>query len=265
MPNSQGASVGPPSSSQPSASASRIRLDVDVKTEPVSPSPPSQPFGTASSSEMLHGQFVPPQNGDGRFQSVAGSLLEGRFPMSHQNRSLDRRLALQPDILSNYHSATATGGAADSRSSIGPHQFASLVGSDIYQTRDGRFQPISARQAIDDQFRARLPIGGSTAGADTRFQFMPPSATAAAYLSGGRFDGVQNHLPASDCVGTRFQLNPAAATTGSSEAAVAAAALANGPLGSLYQCHRDFDNLYTMSKRPRLTSEDWLCWGTPRY
>jgi len=235
-------------SSQHSALSSRVRLEVDVKTEPVSPSPPSQPFGVAP--ELLHNPFATSQNGDRRFQSVTG------FPISNQNR----RLALQPDIHNNYHTAAVAAAAgSDVRSSIGPHQFSSLVGSDIYETRDARFPTIASRQTIDDQFRARLPIGSSTSVTDTRFQVMPPSATAAAYLSAGRFDGVQNHLSATDCIGTRFQLNSTAPSVGSTEATLAAAALANGSLGSLYQCHKDFDSLYTISKRPRLTNEGWLC------
>lgn len=252
-------------------------LHVDVKTEPASPSPPS------SSNK-------PPPGGPSHHGSIGHHPTPSQFlslPGPHPGPELHRSATAGPFT-------TGLGPPGSEFPPLDPNRFPSsharLLGaynpsgsphhpppphSGAFGPPDVAYQQRFQRQA-DELFRRHL--GGP---ADGRFQFMNPvAATAAAYLSGaavasgGRFvDPVPPPPgpPGTDCV-ARFQAASSESTGASNGPLGAAPGLyggagtggtapppGNGGPVTTAECHRSSFDLYTMSKRPRLTTEDWLC------
>jgi hypothetical protein len=132
----------------------------------------------------------------------------------------------------------------------------------------GRFHSASVGGRLGvgmEPFRARLmpdmPIGSS--GSTDRLQFLPsryhPNGDG-----GDRFHPVTIPPPphlTDGCIAERFSLSVGGSVAaGQSPGSVLTNSGPPGGTGSgLYQCHRDFDNGSLYAKRPRLTTDDWLC------
>jgi len=255
-------------SALPSAGVSRAISDADVKSEPITP--PPQPttthemFGVRNPA-LLHGHYGSAQvavavadGGSNRFQTVAN---DGQFPSLHSSHAVGHRFQ------SSSGCSTPTA-EASYRPLVGAHQSATArhfhPNEPVSQTTADLFPPDVARFHSDvnrfglgmEPFRGRLleSTAGNIVNGGDRFQLLHPPR----YLANGgdRFHPVPAHI-GDDCIANRFQL---AAVGDSVPGGSVAAVSTNGPLTSLYQCHRDFGGgLYASAKRPRLTAEDWLC------
>ena len=209
---------------------------------------------------LLHGHYGLTQVADGgssRFRTVAA---DGRFLPLHSSHAVDQRFQ------SSSECSTPTA-EASYRPLVGAHQPTTVrhfhpndpvsqTTADIFPPDVARFHSGVNRFGLGmEPFRGRLPesAAGNVIGGD-RFQFLHPPR----YLTNGgdRFHPVPAHI-GDDCIATRF---PPTAVGDSVPVGSVVSASTNGPLSSLYQCHRDFDGgLYMSSKRPRVTADDWLC------
>jgi len=227
--------------------------EAEVKSEPITP-PPPQPttthemFGVRNPALLHGGHYVTDRTGN-RFQTVAS---DGRFPSVH---SVGHRFQ------SSSQCSTPTA-EASYRPVLGAHQSAAAghfhpndqTTTDLFQSDVTRFHSGVNRFGLGmEPFRGRLPdpAAGNIVNGGDRFQFLHPPR----YLTNAdRFHPVPAHL-GDDCIANRFQLTGDSVPGGS-----AVVPSTNGPLNSLYHCHRDFDGgLYASAKRPRLTADDWLC------
>ena len=245
-------------SALPSSSVSQAISEAEVKSEPITP--PPQPttthemFGVRNPA-LLHGRYVADGAGS-RFPTIAS---DGRFTSLDANQPVGHRFQ------SSSECSTPTGEAVY-RPLLGAHQSAparhfhpnepiSHTAADLFQSDVSRFQSGVGRFSLEP-FRGRLTdsVAGNIINGEHRFQFLHPPR----YLTNGdRFHPIAAHV-ADDCIANRFQL---AAVGDSVAGGPAVAPSTNGPLSSVYQCHRDFDGgLYAPAKRPRLTADDWLCW-----
>jgi len=246
-----------------STGVSRIISEAEVKSEPISP--PPQPTSThkmfgVRNPVLLHNHYGSSQVADGgssRFQAVAADV---RFPSLHSSHAVSHRFQTSsecspPTAEASYQPHLGAHQSASARHFI-PNEPVAQTTADLFPPDVTRFHSCVSRFTLGmEPFRARLPdsAAGNVVNGD-RFQFLHP----ARYLANGgdRFHPVPAHV-GDDCIAGRFQL---AAVGDSVLGGSGAVTSTNGPLDSIYHCHRDFDSsLYTAAKRPRLAADDWLC------
>ena len=238
--------------------------EAEVKREPISP--PPQPTTThemfgVRNPVLLHGHYGSAEVADGgsnRFQTV---VADGRFPSLHSSHAVSHRFQTSPECSTptaevSYRPLVGAHQPAPTRH-FHPNEPVAQTTVDLFSPNITRFHSGVNRFNLGmEPFRGRLPdpAAANIANID-RFQFLHPPR----YLANGgdRFHPIPAHI-GDDCIAGRFQL---AAVSDSVLGGAGAVASTNGPLDSMYQCHRDFDSsLYTAAKRPRLAADDWLCW-----
>jgi len=249
-------------STLPISAVSQAVSEAEVKSEPITP--PPQPTTThemfgVRNPPLLHGHYGSAQVADGggnRFQTVAN---DGRFTSLHSNHAVGHRFQSSsecstPTAEASYRPLLGSHQSAPARH-FHPNEPVSQTTADLFQSDVNRFHSGVGRFSLGmEPFRGRLPesAAGNIVNGD-RFQFLHPPR----YLTNGdRFHPIPAHV-GDDCIANRFQLS---AVGDSVPGGSVVAASTNGPLSSLYHCHRDFDGgLYASAKRPRLTADDWLC------
>jgi len=246
-----------------STGVSRAISEAEVKSEPISP--PPQPTSThemfgVRNPLLLHGHYGSAQVADGgsnRFQAVAA---DGRFPSLHSSHAVSHRFQTSsecspPTAETGYRPLLGSHQSAPARH-FHPNEPVAQTTADLFPPDVTRFHSGVNRFSLGmEPFRSRLPdsAAGNAINGD-HFQFLHPPR----YLTNGgdRFHPIPAHI-GDDCIANRFQL---AAVGDSVLGASGPVASTNGPLDSMYHCHRDFDSsLYTATKRPRLAADDWLC------
>ena len=241
------------------SAASQTVSEAEVKSEPISP--PPQPTSTQEmfavrNAALLHGRYGSAQVDDGRFHTVA---VDGRFHTSH---AVNHRFQTSPECSAptadaSYRPLVCAHPSTAARQ-FHPNEPASQTTTGLFQPDVSRFHSGVSRFSVGmEPFRGRVPdaVAGNVVSGD-RFQFLHPPR----YLANGgdRFHAAAAHI-GEDCIAGRFQL----AAVAGGDTVVGAPVVApstNGPIDSVYHCHRDFDSsLYAAAKRPRLTADDWLC------